>query len=64
LENKDVTVNPDDSVASCVPFLREKRPDLAQLVEVWDHLPEAIKAGILALVEASAGHDKEGELHI
>jgi len=57
LDNKAVTANPDESVASCVPFLREKAPDLAEVVEAWDHLPEAIKAGILAMVQALGGDD-------
>jgi hypothetical protein len=29
-------------------------PDLGRVIEAWDELPHAIKAGILALVEASA----------
>ena len=27
--------------------------DLAQVVEAWDRLPEAVKAGILAMVNVS-----------
>jgi len=27
-------------------------PSLAAVIEAWDHLPEAVKAGILAMVEA------------
>ena len=27
-------------------------PDLARVVDAWDRLPEAIKAGILALIQA------------
>jgi hypothetical protein len=30
-------------------------PDLARVVAAWDRLPEAIKAGVLALVQASGG---------
>ena len=30
-------------------------PDLARLIEAWPALPEAIKAGILAMVAAAAG---------
>jgi len=30
-------------------------PDLARVVAAWDRLPEAIKAGILALVQAAGG---------
>jgi hypothetical protein len=30
-------------------------PDLALVVASWDRLPEAIKAGVLALVQAAGG---------
>jgi hypothetical protein len=30
-------------------------PDLGRVIEAWHHLPQAIKAGILALVKASGG---------
>ena len=30
-------------------------PDLASVVDAWDNLPEPIKAGILAMVEAARG---------
>jgi hypothetical protein len=30
-------------------------PELAEIVPVWADLPEAIKAGILAMVKASVG---------
>jgi hypothetical protein len=33
-------------------------PDLARVVSVWQHLPEAIRAGILALVETSCEADQ------
>jgi hypothetical protein len=29
-------------------------PDLAQVVTAWDRLPEAVRAGILAMVNATA----------
>jgi hypothetical protein len=37
------------------PLARETPidPDLAQIVESWPRLPEAIRAGILAMVRAS-----------
>jgi hypothetical protein len=30
-------------------------PDLSLVVDAWDHLPAAIKAGILAMVQAAGG---------
>jgi hypothetical protein len=30
-------------------------PDLAQVFAAWRHLPEAVKAGIVAMVVAAAG---------
>ena len=42
-----------ENLASCLALLNQKSPDLAMIVECWDLLPEAVKAGILAMVEAS-----------
>ena len=44
------TADPD--LASCLAFLREQEPDLAALVEAWPALPNAIKVGIQAMVQA------------
>jgi hypothetical protein len=33
-------------------MIRETSPDLATIVAAWHKLPEAIKAGILAMVKA------------
>jgi hypothetical protein len=30
-------------------------PDLTAIIEAWDRLPEALNAGILAMVRASRG---------
>lgn len=30
-------------------------PELARVADAWDHLPEAIRAAILALVQAAEG---------
>jgi len=40
-------------LASCLALLHQKSPDLALLVERWDALPEALRAGIVAMVTAS-----------
>jgi hypothetical protein len=34
---------------------RQSDPDLAAVAEAWPELPEAIKAGILAMVKAALG---------
>jgi len=36
----------------------EKDPNLILLVELWDRLPEPVRAGIVAMVKASAASDK------
>jgi hypothetical protein len=30
-------------------------PDLATVIETWDRLPEAVRAGIVAMVKAASG---------
>ena len=53
LYNKVVTAKPDESETSCEAFLCGHRPDLAEAAEAWDRLPEAVRAGIMAMVRAS-----------
>jgi hypothetical protein len=38
---------------------RQTDPDLALVVESWGRLPEAIKAGIVAMVQSSVKGAKE-----
>jgi hypothetical protein len=42
----------ENRLASCLAFLASKPPDLALIVERWDTLPEAVKAGIVAMLKA------------
>jgi hypothetical protein len=44
---------PDDYLAEYLALLGEKQPDLGAVVKAWPTLPEAVKAGILAMVKAS-----------
>jgi hypothetical protein len=41
------------------PILRhdtcQTDPDLARIVNAWDRLPEAVRAGIVAMVRAAVG---------
>jgi hypothetical protein len=55
-------VKPSDTNTSCsiserfsqpVPYKSPLPPDLAAVIEAWDRLPEAIRAGIVAMVKAS-----------
>jgi hypothetical protein len=39
-------------LASCLALLRAKSPDLAELVEHWEVLPERIRAAMMALVRS------------
>jgi len=39
-----------------LPYGTEFPPDLVAIVAAWPELPEAIKAGILAMVKAAAGN--------
>jgi len=43
---------PGKNSAENLALLAEKSPDLALLIERWNDLPDAIKAGILAMVKA------------
>jgi hypothetical protein len=46
----------DPSVAAPLPCdTRQTDPDLAAVVDAWDRLPEAGRAGIVAMVQAAAG---------
>jgi hypothetical protein len=35
--------------------MRTADPDLASVVNAWDRLPEAVRAGIVAMVKAAGG---------
>jgi hypothetical protein len=50
-----VTESGPVDLAFCLALLARERPDLAAVVEAWDRLPAAIRAGIIAMVEAARG---------
>jgi hypothetical protein len=33
-------------------------PDLAAVISAWDRLPEAVRAGIVAMVKAASGSEE------
>ncbi|HEX7450001.1 MAG TPA: hypothetical protein VF306_20745 [Pirellulales bacterium] len=37
----------------CLALLQQKTPDLAAVVRAWPSLPEPVRRGILAMIEAS-----------
>jgi hypothetical protein len=39
-------------LAFCLALLARKSPNLVLLVERWDALPEAVQAGIVAIIKA------------
>ena len=64
-DRRPETVNTDDDktcghtpTALCLSLCRnhvEITPDLAKLVTAWPTLPEPVKAGIVAMIDATAG---------
>jgi hypothetical protein len=38
-----------------MPYNGPYPPDLTAVIEAWDRLPEALKAGILAMVKSASG---------
>ena len=53
LETPSLTKSDEENLAFCLALLRRKSPDLALPVEQWEHVPEAVRAGIVAMVKAS-----------
>ena len=41
-------------MAYCVALLADESPDLAVVVEAWADLPDAVRAGIVAMVKSAA----------
>ena len=41
-------------MAFCLAFLAKRSAGLAFLVERWDEIPEAVRAGIVAIVRPAA----------
>ena len=55
----DLTKFASNHLAPRLALLVQKTPALALVIERWEALPEAVRAGILAMVEATTG--KAGE---
>ncbi|MFH1370285.1 MAG: hypothetical protein ABII09_03220 [Planctomycetota bacterium] len=50
-QTQDLQPNEKSVLASCLALLREKYPDLAQIVEHWPNLSAKAKQSILAELE-------------
>ena len=49
---KGLTKGADSVLPLCLPESTENDPDLALVMAVWPSLPEAVRAGIVAMVRA------------
>ena len=54
-ETKGVSLHQDPLVPVLRFDTRQIDPDLAAVIDAWDRLPEAVRAGIVAMVRAAAG---------
>ena len=50
---KEVTANGPESLAYSLAHDSQIDPDLARLIDAWPTLPEALRAGILAMIDAA-----------
>ena len=57
---KELTESPDDDLARSLALLVRNCPELNTIVQAWPSLPDAVRAGILAMVKASS--DDEGRV--
>lgn len=54
---------PENSLESAIPEQADAKsgarsisdPDLVTIIDAWNHLPDALKAGILAMVRSASG---------
>jgi hypothetical protein len=44
----------DPSLVPCLVLL-SRHPELTELIEVWESLPTAIRAGVMATIRAAVG---------
>ncbi len=52
-ENTGTYASRPKNLADCLALLRAISPDLALVAERWERLPDALRAGILAMVNAA-----------
>jgi hypothetical protein len=54
-EQNSTSVIPEKNLAFCLALLKQISLDLALVVERWEILPKAIRAGIMAMVNVAGG---------
>lgn len=59
LNTSGTSANQPDNLASCLALLARKSADLSLLLERWEELPVAVRAGIVTMVWAVSGTRKE-----
>ena len=57
-DSQSLASTPENTLAHSLACQVEKDPSLKLLVELWDCLPEAVRAGIVAMVKAAAGTNR------
>ncbi len=55
LKNKPNSSDQRSLAPSVIHDSCQTDPDLAAVIDAWDRLPEAIRAGIMAMVKAASG---------
>jgi len=53
IASHDTSENDPERLAFCLALLARKSPDLARLIDAWPTLPAALRAGILAMIDAA-----------
>ncbi len=59
VDNTRVTADGESVLASCLALLAQKDVDLGSVIRAWPKLPEAVKAGITAMVRATTEPPKK-----
>jgi len=58
-QSQGVTSNPESVLALRLAQTVENHPDLTTLIDAWPDLPQAVRAGIVAMINAAGGSTSE-----
>jgi hypothetical protein len=59
LSEQTTSGDSQNDLAFCLALLERESTDLAAIVRAWPNLPEAIKAGILAMIRAAGDEGRQ-----